>query len=207
MNACFVSLNKIVVLLCMFLLSNYAKAQADNQVKPQKKVVMFGNSITYQGNWEEDLKRKDVLKWGVPGNTTGQLIWNIKNVLKDYPGTKIWFIEGGINDISLGVPVERIFENQKTVIDSLQHNHIIPVIQSTILKNNDKVANKKVVKLNKKLQAFCKKNKVEYLDLNIFLSKDGQLIKELSTDGCHLKPEAYLPWAEAVKKVLEKYKI
>jgi hypothetical protein len=53
------------------------------------------------------------------------------------------------NDISLGVPVKRIFENQKVTLDSIKRNHIIPVMQLTILKNEDKEANKQVRKLNK----------------------------------------------------------
>jgi lysophospholipase L1-like esterase len=53
----------------------------------------------------------------------------------------------------------------------------------------------------------CLKTNIEYIDLNAFLSLDGELIKELSTDGCHLKPDAYKPWGEAVKKVLAKFGI
>ena len=170
---------------------------------------MFGNSITNQGNWEKVLERTDVVNWGIPGYATGQLIWTIKNVLHDHPVTKIWFLEGGINDITLGVPAKRIFENYKIIVDSLKRNHIIPVVQSTILVTDAKNSfkNKEVNKVNKLVKKFCIENNVEYIDLNAFLSKDGQLQKELSTDGCHLKPEAYKPLAEAVKKILQKYGI
>ena len=200
---------KIGAFMLTLWVGSIAKAQVNTDNKAQKNVVMFGNSITFQGNWDEVLHRADVVRWGVPGNTTGQLIWNIKNVLKEYPHTKVWFLEGGINDISLGVPVQRIFENQKIVVDSLKRNNIISVVQSTILVtgNGSKETNKKVVKLNKKLKAYCEQNNIEYLDLNAFLSKDGELISDLSTDGCHLKPQAYVPWGEAVIKVLEKLKI
>ena len=178
-----------------------------SQNSDKKNIIMFGNSITFQGKWEEVLGRTDVANRGIPGYTTGQLIWTIKNGLHDHPGSKIWFLEGGINDISLGVPVERIFENYKTTVDSLNRNHIIPVVQSTILKNNDKASNKKVSKLNRMVKSWCVKNKVEYIDLNAFLSRDGELIKELTTDGCHLQPQAYKPWSEAIRNILAKYKI
>jgi lysophospholipase L1-like esterase len=190
------------IILVIFLSSNLLA-----QTKKQYNVVVFGNSIVEQGNWEKVLDRQDVLKYGLPGQVTGQLIWNIKNVLKDYPGTKIWFLEGGINDISLGVPVKRIFENQQVIIDSLKRNNIIPVVQSTILKYNSKEDNKKVNQLNKKIKAFCEQNNIEYIDLNAFLSRNGELIMDLSTDGCHLKPQAYVPWGEAIKKVLAKLNI
>ncbi len=196
--------SKLILLTLIFISSfTIAYSQNGNTVK----IVMYGNSITFQGKWEEVLGRNDVANRGIPGYTTGQLIWTIKNGLHDHPGSKIWFLEGGINDISLGVPVERIFENYKIAVDSLQRNHIIPVVQSTILKNNAKADNKLVTQLNKKVKQYCLKNKIEYIDLNVFLSRDGELIKELTTDGCHLQPQAYQPWGEAIKKVLLKYGI
>lgn len=194
-----------VTALILLIISTFSTIVA--QTGNTQKIVMYGNSITFQGKWEEVLGRTDVANRGVPGYTTGQLIWTIKNGLHDQPGSKIWFLEGGINDISLGIPVERIFENYKITVDSLQRNHIIPVVQSTILKNSAKADNKQVSKLNKMVKKWCLKNNIEYIDLNAFLSPNGELIKELTTDGCHLQPQAYKPWGEAVKKVLLKYKI
>ena len=191
----------------LFLLVGTLFQSGFSQNPDKKTIVMFGNSITFQGKWEEVLGRTDVANRGIPGYTTGQLIWTIKNGLHDQAGSKIWFLEGGINDISLGVPVERIFENYKTTVDSLKRNHIIPVVQSTILKNNAKADNKQVSKLNKLVKSWCIKTKVDYIDLNAFLSRDGELIKELTTDGCHLQPVAYKPWGEAITKVLLKYGI
>ncbi len=189
------------------ILFTFIFLDAKTQLSENKSntIVMFGNSITYQGKWDEVTGRTDVINWGIPGYTTGQLIWTIKNVLHDHPGTKIWFLEGGINDITLGVPVKRIFENYKLIADSLKRNHIIPVVQSTILKHGDKEANIQVNKLNKLVKDYCLNKKIEYLDLNAFLSRNGELINELSTDGTHLKSEAYRPWGEAVKKILTKY--
>lgn len=177
------------------------------QANDAKHIVMFGNSITFQGKWEEVLGRNDVANRGIPGYTTGQLIWTIKNGMHDHPESKIWFLEGGINDISLGVPVDRIFKNYRITVDSLQRNHIIPVVQSTILKTGPREDNKKVMKLNKLVKNWCLKNKIEYIDLNAFLARDGVLIQELTTDGCHLQSATYQPWGEAVRKILAKYGI
>ncbi len=177
------------------------------QANDAKHIVMFGNSITFQGKWGEVLGRNDVANRGIPGYTTGQLIWTIKNGMHDHPESKIWFLEGGINDISLGVPVDRIFKNYRITVDSLQRNHIIPVVQSTILKTGPREDNKKVMKLNKLVKNWCLKNKIEYIDLNAFLARDGVLIQELTTDGCHLQSAAYQPWGEAVRKILAKYGI
>jgi len=194
-----------IALLILIIIAPFFKVSG--QTGHTVNIVMFGNSITFQGKWEEVLGRNDVANRGIPGYTTGQLIWTIKNGLQDHHDSKIWFLEGGINDISLGVPVKRIFENYKITVDSLQRNHIIPVVQSTILKNNAEADNKQVTKLNKMVKKYCLKNNIEYIDLNEFLSRNGELIKELTTDGCHLQSQAYRPWGDAIKKFLLKYGI
>ncbi|NJO70014.1 MAG: G-D-S-L family lipolytic protein [Bacteroidetes bacterium] len=191
----------LVIMLCTSMHPGFG------QDTKTKTIVMFGNSITYQGKWQETLGRNDVANCGIPGYTTGQLIWTIKNVLHDYPGTKIWFIEGGINDITLGVPVKRIFENQKITIDSLKRNNIIPVVQSTILVNGDKKKNKEVVKLNKLSYKYCKENKIDYINLNALFSENGELKKELTTDGCHLVQTAYPMWSKEIARILAKYSL
>jgi len=202
---------KTLVLITGFLVqctfSFNIKAQNKSNQVPGKVIVMYGNSITFQGNWEEVLNRKDVLNWGIPGYLTGQLIWTIKDVLKKYPGTKIWFLEGGINDISLGIPVNRIFENQKLVIDSLKRNKIIPVVQSTILKNNAPADNRKVNTLNKKIRNYCMQHNIDYINLNALFSSNGELRKELTIDGTHLKKSAYIQWAQQVTIILKKHNL
>jgi lysophospholipase L1-like esterase len=193
--------NLLFLLLFTFFQTGFSQ-------NPDKKtIVMYGNSITFQGKWEEVLGRTDVANRGIPGYTTGQLIWTIKNGLKDHPDSKIWFLEGGINDISLGVPVERIFENYKMTVDSLRRNLIIPVVQSTILKNNAKADNKKVNALNKLVRKYCLRKGIDYIDLNKLFSLNGELKKENTIDGCHLVQSAYIHWATEIKKVLSKYKI
>ncbi len=180
-----------------------ASMSQQNNLQPVK-VVMFGNSITHGGDWARLLDRQDVTNWGIPGYLTGQLLWTIKDVLQQHPGTGIWFLEGGINDIYLGMPVRQIYENYRVMVDSLRNNGIIPVVQSTILKRGAPGDNKKVVRLNRLVKKWCSKNEVDYIDLNAFLSAGGELREEYSVDGCHLKPAAYLPWATAVKEVLRK---
>lgn len=60
-------------------------------------IVMLGNSITYQGDWQEVLGRTDVFNGGKPGWTTQQLSWVIKNFIIPHR-PKLCFFKGGIND-------------------------------------------------------------------------------------------------------------
>ncbi|MEM8897905.1 MAG: hypothetical protein AAGC85_07360 [Bacteroidota bacterium] len=81
-------------------------------------VVMLGNSITYQGDWQKELGREDVFNGGKPGWTTQQLSWVIKDFIIPHK-PKICFFKAGTNDIALGIPTERIIQNMQMVMDSI----------------------------------------------------------------------------------------
>jgi hypothetical protein len=80
-------------------------------------VVMLGNSITeYGGDWNARLGRTDIQNSGQGGYTTGQLIWLLDScVIKDKP--KYCFTMAGINDLSLGIPVDKVYTNYQIIID------------------------------------------------------------------------------------------
>ena len=167
-----------------------------------KTIIMFGNSITHQGKWEDILNRSDVVNWGIPGFTTEQLSWTIKDILKQYKPA-ICFIEGGINDYTLGITTERIYQNQIIVMDSLAHNKIIPVYQTTLYQLHSEKINRSIDALNFLMQKFCEERGYGFIDLRPVLAKDGDMIPELTTDGTHLKPEAYIPWGKEIEKFLK----
>jgi len=77
------------------------------------------------------------------------------------------------------------------------------VVQSTILKNSAKTDNKKDSKLNKLVRKYCLKNEVDYINLNAFLSRDVELIKKRTTNGWYLQQQAFQPWCEAIKSLVE----
>jgi lysophospholipase L1-like esterase len=166
-----------------------------------KTVIMFGNSITHQGKWEDLLNRRDVVNWGIPGFTTEQLSWTIKDILRQYH-PRICFIEGGINDYTLGVTTERIFLNQMMVMDSLAHNRVVPVYQSTLYQLHNENVNRAIDALNYLMRQFCERRGYGFIDLRPVLSVDGDMIPALTTDGTHLKPEAYGLWGKEVQKWL-----
>jgi lysophospholipase L1-like esterase len=206
-----------IILVIAIVVNNITYAQTTpgnptDDIKKISKIVMSGNSITHGGNWKKILDREDVTNWGIPGYTTEQISWTIKNYLKEKPA--VVFLEGGINDISLGISPKRVFQNYVRMIDSIRAYNVIPVVQSTILKcyhevhnKNYKADNKKVNKVNKMVAAYCKKNNIKYIDLNSVLSKNGELIAEYTSDGAHLKENAYIVWAKLVTAMLKELNI
>lgn len=177
-----------------------------NNNPTQITVVMFGDSITEDGDWSRILNRKDIRNSGYSGYTTYHLIEIVNDAVIRY-NPKICFVKGGINDLFSDIPIEQIAVNIEEIVDALKKNRISVVVQSTLHVFGDTWINQQVEKLNKLLQDIAVKNNCMFLDLNKRLSMDGQLKQEFSNDGVHLKPEAYIPWAEEVTRVLEELNI
>ncbi|OIQ90067.1 GDSL-like lipase/acylhydrolase [mine drainage metagenome] len=172
--------------------------------EPAKPVVLIGDSITNHGDWDKVLGRTDVLNWGIPGYTTGQLAWTFKDVEREHPEVKIVFLQGGINDLTLGVPADRVYQNYVKAIKWWRDHKVTPVVESVILQVNAPDKNADINSINRRLVAYCAAHKVDYLNLNSVLSVDGHLRAELSIDGTHLKPPAYKLWAKVVLAELNK---
>lgn len=201
--------NVFFLLIIIFLLYTAKDELYQKYIVPNRtnKIVMLGNSLTRDGGkWEFLLKRNDVVNSGVGGFTTKHLIWILKRDVYKYQ-PQICFVEGGINDLGIGIPVNNIFQNYKTLVDSLKSHNIIPVIQSTIYTEKDKEKNQQVESLNSLVREYAMDNNIDYIDLNQHLSSNNTLKKEYSRDGIHLHKEAYLPWRDEVLKVLKKHNI
>ena len=79
------------------------------------------------------LGRNDVQNFGVADFSIKQLSWLLADwVITSKPA--FCFINGGQEDIMLGVPLERIADDYSMILDSLQHNGIKPVVQSTLMR-------------------------------------------------------------------------
>jgi len=161
------------------------------------KIVMFGDSLTFMGDWPGLLEKRSVKVSGNPGFTTSHFLFIVKEqVLKFSPDT--CYIQGGINDIGVGIPLLRTIKNYNTLIDTLEDHKIIPIIQSTLL-TTDVDRNRAVDSLNNNLVNICLKKGIRYINLNTSMSVNGKLKKELSLDGTHINKEGYEIWAKAIK--------
>jgi lysophospholipase L1-like esterase len=169
------------------------------------EIVMLGDSLTLGGEWAYLLDRRDVINSGVSGFTTSHLVMILDGkVLKYNP--RICFIEGGVNDILVGVPKSRTIRNMSSLIDTLNKHKITPVLQSIVM-TTDPSKNIKIDSLNTLYRALAVCKKIDFMDLNAGFSKHGLMINELTVDGIHLKKQAYPIWAIQIKPVLESHKL
>lgn len=164
-------------------------------------IVMFGDSITKGGDWATLLGRSDVKNSGFPGFTTSHLVWLLKENAIDLK-PRVCFLEGGINDIGVGIPLERTKSNYRSLIDGLKEHQIVPVVQSILYQQDNQESKVQVDSLNSYLNAYCQSKGIYYLDINGKLSSSKGLNAQYTTDGTHINQVAYEIWATEVKKLL-----
>ncbi|GMN04853.1 hypothetical protein MTsPCn5_02410 [Croceitalea sp. MTPC5] len=215
-----ISIGLNLVLFCFLLFfSINTKTASQPEVPPSQEgiidekgnalkkvnIVMLGNSITYQGDWDKVLDRNDVFNGGKPGWTTQQLSWVIKNFIVPYR-PKLCFFKGGINDLTLGISSQRIYENMTMVMDSISKVGTKPIYTTTLYQRTNTERNRTIDSINAKMKLFCEKRNYDFLDLRPFLCQSGDIKKEyVIDDNTHLKPQAYPQWALAMAPILTKY--
>jgi lysophospholipase L1-like esterase len=173
------------------------------------EIVFLGNSITEGGKWQELINKKHVINRGISGDVTYGVIARLDEVLSSKP-SKI-FLLIGINDMKRGIPNSTIVESIKRIVKitkeksagtKLYIQTVLPVNEGMLPKSYSKISNAKVTALNQQIKVLCDQNRLGFIDLNgIFADPEGQLKKELSIDGLHLRSASYILWAKQLKKI------
>ena len=194
-----------LLLIVGLTLSFYAFPQKTKALlKPDtsNEIVFLGNSITSVGKWQTLIPNKTVINKGLSGDLTKGILSRLPKIISKKPG-KI-FIMIGVNDIKIGTAIPSITANCRKMIQMIKAESpgttiymqsVLPVNQPMLAAIYKRLNNIEIYKLNKQLKKICRNNRVKYINLHpIMRDGAGQLKAELSTDGLHLKPEAYVMW-------------
>ena len=120
------------------------------------------------------------------------------------------FLLCGINDMKRGTPNEVILANYLRMIKQIKaespatqiyFQSVLPVNIAMLPKSYDNLSYENISALNEGLYSLCKAYGLHYVNLHaVFADGNGELKKELSIDGLHLKSAAYIIWAAHLKK-------
>lgn len=189
----------------------YYQARFDlfNKLTDKKvDIVFLGNSITERGDWHELIQGKKIANRGIGGDNSFGVLARLDGIIEQQP-SKI-FMMIGINDLGRGLPVEVIVNNYRRIITRLQAGlpktkihlqSVLPLNEEMLKYAYLKGKNVKVKELNEEIKKLALEYGLTYINLHeVIADKDGELKKEYTMDGIHLKTDAYLVWADYLKK-------
>jgi lysophospholipase L1-like esterase len=167
-------------------------------------IVMLGTSLTQDIDWNELLNRGDMINRGYGGDIMAVLASRIPLVVAVAPKTCI--IEGGINDIDTGVPIDSALQTLQGMVDSLQRHNILPIVTAvthvTEKAHRQRQRNELIKQYNTGLYQLAKQKGLAVVDNNPVMAPDGYLKAELAKHGLHFRPAAYLLWKGNIEKIL-----
>lgn len=191
---------------------NEHKEKLKSLEKAYTNYLFLGDSITEYYDLEKYFPDMPVVNSGIAGDTTDDILSDMKGRVYDYNPSKV-FILIGTNDLLEDKTNEEIFNNIKKIVDGIKENRseaeiyiesIYPVNRSMDkrLYMVGSRQNKDIIEINKMIKDYCNEENLTYINTyDELLDDDGNLKKDYSEDGLHLSSEGY----DVVTKSLEKY--
>ena len=173
------------------------------------KVIFLGNSITEMGDWKKATGDTTVINRGIGGDITYGILKRLKDITDRQPSKVFLLI--GINDIGKDIPDALIADNDLKIVREIHSKSPkTQIYVESVLPVNSTMPNfpqhydkeEHVVALNKLLQANAGAGGYTYVDIfHLFVDADGRLQSQLTYEGLHVKPPAYIIWVDYLKKM------
>lgn len=164
----------------------------------------LGNGTSYPSVLQERVPGITVYNFGVPGDTTAQMIARFDQVLAVKPNFII--INGGVNDEewisknNVNQKVITIETNIETMVKLAKAGGATPVLSTmTPASSYGSCGIIAKVQVNKWIKNYAKKNSLKVIDFDAAVSKNNNLRQEYdSGDGCHMNSKGYRAMGNAV---------
>jgi lysophospholipase L1-like esterase len=202
--------------------ANIGKYAAENrelagQPNDGRRVVFLGNSITefWKSNHPDFFRDNHYICRGISGQTTYQYLVRFReDVINLKP--KVVVINGGSNDIAENNYVyseDNTYGNILTMVE-LARAHKIKVIMTSVLPSSKfgwrpDIADVqgKISRLNTRLEAYAKRNKIVYVDYYSALvsGPEKSLNPQYTEDGAHPTGRGYDVMEALIQKAIRKY--
>lgn len=183
-------------------------------LKTSDNVVFVGDSITEGFDLAKNFPDHPVVNRGISADVIGNALAKDDNrgVLRrldqsiyDCKPGKV-FVLIGINDLGAGHKPATIEAGYRELLQSIKsHSPDLKIYIQSVLPTRDNYAkhNANVNDVNTRLQKLAKEFGYEYVDLHSKLSDErGELKKEVTADGLHLKPTGYAIWKAEIDRIM-----
>jgi lysophospholipase L1-like esterase len=185
-------------------------AQFESLPKSQNDILLVGDSLTDQGEWNELLNNPYLKNRGISGDTTDGILYRIEQIVEGQP-RKI-FIMIGANDFwHEKKSIAEVLQNYKLILDTFQKKapntkvyvqSLLPIDNTNF---NVTLDNSTLSEFNQQLEQLVEDYPYQYINLYPhFLNPDNQLDLQYTSDGVHLNGRGYLVWRNQIEKYINK---
>jgi lysophospholipase L1-like esterase len=173
---------------------------------PEGEICFLGDSITDGCEWRELTGCPQVTNRGISADTTWGVLTRLDEVTEGKPA-KI-FLMIGTNDLAWGgADVQTVHDNIAKIIDRVKNEspdtefYLQSIFPVTDDMRDDAFDNADINEINPMLEKLAAAKNVTWVDVASSLKdENGQLKRELTNDGLHLRGEAYYLWWSVVRK-------
>ena len=198
-----------LLFFCFFNLKN--QEQKEKYTAPEN-IVFLGDSITEFYDLKKYYPNHSIVNSGISGNKTTDILENLEERVYRYNPSKI-FLMIGTNDLQESIKEEEIIDNIIKIIEKIQTNRkfakiyvesIYPVNHNVENEISQNRKNESIQFINKKIESYCKKKKITYLNVYKELQDHDGNLKEIYTkDGLHLNQKGYTFLTKFLKPYVE----
>lgn len=173
------------------------KEKKYDKLKTNENILILGDSITELYQIDEIYGSLPIVKSGVSGYKTTDILKRMNEMAYKYNPTKI-FLLIGINDIAYDTSAENVDEtlnNIKTIIKNLKNNRknaklyvesIYPINRELNKNKINEDINETIINMNSEIKSICKENKSIYINMHDELTDDdGNFSEDYTNDGIH----------------------
>lgn len=172
-------------------------------------VVFYGNSITYESNFQDLFSELNICNLGCNRDDLDDLIHR-SFIIKGIHPKKI-FVLGGINNF-ISISLQEFNHKYSILVDTLLAQNpssqlylqsLLPVNVEMELGSRYIDCQEKIKDANKIIKTISQSRGCHFVDLYSAYQVNDSLPRKYTRDGLHLLPYAYAIWAEAITSHLQ----
>lgn len=172
--------------------------------------LFLGDSITDFYDLDKYFEGMPVVNSGISGDTTLDILDNMKERVYDYKPDKVILLIG-TNDLIHNISVEEVISNIEEIITKIKENEPkADIYVQSIYPVNDNLDeemvsvrdNEDIMKINDSIEKYCQDHDCTYINMyDLLTDEDGNFNEEYTEDGLHPNDKCY----EVITKELKKY--
>ncbi|WP_136795619.1 MULTISPECIES: GDSL-type esterase/lipase family protein [Desulfosediminicola] len=165
----------------------------NNNVKPP--FLMIGDSLVAGFDWQNRLPAFEVLNFGIPGFTTGELLTSLPQIQKKCSSPKLILVMIGTNDFLMGN--HDFTEDLKKIVVWLSNSYpAAETMVNSLLPIRCPHDHEAIIEINRIIAGICRDTASCYIDVYSRFTKSD--IELFETDGVHLTDAGYELWTRTL---------